>query len=324
MTRFLLRRLAQSAVVLVVAISVVFLLLRTAPGDPLSATSLDATSTAESRALIRERFALDRPLPTQYLRFVGGALRGDLGPSLSRGRPVTTVLAEVLPNSLLLMGTALLLGVAAGLVLGTWQGHRVDARFPRATHTIGLLVLGTPEYIIATAALGVGAAGLGLFPVGGMTTLGVHDTLGPIARVGDVLRHLALPATTLALVIAVLVARYQRSEVRTVLAMPFIRTARAKGLAERRVLWAHAFPNALGPVIALCGLLLPTLAGGALFVEAIFAWPGMGHLMVEAVNGRDYPLTIGIVVLGSVLTAVGGLLADVAAGTMDPRLRRPR
>ena len=330
MFRFLLGRLAQSALVLGLAVSVVFALLRAAPGDPLSGSTLDATTAPATRELLRRQYALDRPLLEQYAHFVGSALRGELGMSLSRGRPVAQVLRDVVPNSVLLMGTGLFLGILGGIALGAWQGSRdtrssaTSARVARMSERIGLAIIATPEYIVATAMLTLFAATWRLFPIGGMVSLGVHDSLGPVARAGDVLWHLTLPALTLALIVGAGVARYQRTEMRLVLARPFIRTARAKGVPEARVLVHHTLRNALGPVITLCGLLLPSLVGGAVFVEAIFAWPGMGRTMVEAVTGRDYPLAIGAVIVSSVLVALGGLLADVAAAVADPRLARGR
>ncbi len=330
MFRFLLGRLAQSALVLGLAVSVVFALLRAAPGDPLSGSTLDATTAPATRELLRRQYALDRPLLEQYAHFVGSALRGELGMSLSRGRPVAQVLRDVVPNTVLLMGTGLFLGILGGIALGAWQGSRdtrssaTSARVARMSERIGLAIIATPEYIVATAMLTLFAATWRLFPIGGMVSLGVHDSLGPVARAGDVLWHLTLPALTLALIVGAGVARYQRTEMRLVLARPFIRTARAKGVPEARVLVHHALRNALGPVITLCGLLLPSLVGGAVFVEAIFAWPGMGRTMVEAVTGRDYPLAIGAVIVSSVLVALGGLLADVAAAVADPRLVRGR
>ncbi len=330
MFRFLLGRLAQSALVLGLAVSVVFALLRAAPGDPLSGSTLDATTAPATRELLRRQYALDRPLLEQYAHFVGSALRGELGMSLSRGRPVAQVLRDVVPNTVLLMGTGLFLGILGGIALGAWQGSRdtrssaTSARVARMSERIGLAIIATPEYIVATAMLTLFAATWRLFPIGGMVSLGVHDSLGPVARAGDVLWHLTLPALTLALIVGSGVARYQRTEMRLVLARPFIRTARAKGVPEARVLVHHALRNALGPVITLCGLLLPSLVGGAVFIEAIFAWPGMGRTMVEAVTGRDYPLAIGAVIVSSVLVALGGLLADVAAAVADPRLVRGR
>ena len=330
MLRFLLGRLAQAALVLALAVSVVFALVRAAPGDPLSESGLDATTSPATRELLRRQYALDRPLLAQYTHFVGNALRGELGMSLSRGRPVAQVLREVVPNTALLMGTGLCIGMLGGIALGAWQGSRdeqqsaASARIARMTERLGLAIIATPEYMVATAMLTLLAATWRIFPVGGMVTLGVHEAMGPAQRVADVLWHLALPALTLAMIIGAGVARYQRTEMRLVLSRPFIRTARAKGVPEGRVLVHHALRNALGPVITLCGLLLPSLVGGAVFVEAIFAWPGMGRTMVDAVTGRDYPLVIGAVMVASLLVALGGVLADVAAAVADPRLTQGR
>jgi peptide/nickel transport system permease protein len=160
-----------------------------------------------------------------------------------------------------------------------------------------------------------------IFPTSGTTTPGLYDYLSPAAKLGDRLWHLVLPATTLILLTAAIIARYQRAAFLDVATQDFVRTARAKGLPERQVLWRHVLRNALLPVITLLGLALPMLVGGAVFVEQVFAWPGMGRLVVSAINGRDHPLVIATVILGSALVTLGSLAADLLYLVVDPRLR---
>ena len=318
MRRLLLRRTAQATLVVLLVVTTCFALIRLAPGDPFF-SGLDATDVPpEAAALMRERFGYDRPLVEQYWRFVSGIARGDLGWSHSRGRPVVEVLGEVVPNTLLLLGTALLVGFVCGVTLGAWQGWR-DSPASRLTDRLALVVLSIPDFVLALLlALGPALA-WGLFPMSGMRT---EFGPGGVAGALDLLHHLALPAGTLALLIAATVARHQRAAMRDVREAEFIRAARATGIPERRILLRHALRNAITPVFTVMGVLLPTLVGGAVLVERVFSWPGMGRTIVDAVSFRDYPLVAGGVILTSVGVVVGTLLADLAVAWADPRLRQ--
>ncbi len=318
-SRFLVARAAQAAVVVGLVVSLAFALVHAAPGDPFGASFDDPSMTAEQRVRLRAEFGYDQPLTTQYVRWVVNVARGELGWSHTMGRPVAAVLRDAIPNTLLLMSVALILGFAAGIALGAWQGARRGTLGERATSVLALMVVSVPEFLLALAALTLLAARWRLFPITGMVDAALHDAMSAGGRARDVLAHLALPAATLALAVAGLVSRYQRAAMLTVLPDDFVRTARAKGVSERGVLFRHALRNALGPVISVGGLLLPALAGGAVFVEKIFSWPGMGLTMVNAVTGRDYPLVLSGVLVGSVLVAVGGVAADVTAAAIDPR-----
>ncbi|MEX2180905.1 MAG: ABC transporter permease [Gemmatimonadaceae bacterium] len=317
MIRVLRSRLLQATAVVLVVVTTCFALIRLAPGDPFFAALEEPGVPPESAALLREQFGYDRPLTDQYLRFLGGVVRGDLGWSHSRGRPVSAVLREVLPNTALLMASALLLGLVGGVLLGAWQGWRAESRLAAATDRLALVVLSIPEFVVALLlALGPALA-WGLFPIGGMRT-----EFGPrgLAGIVDVLHHLALPAFTLALVLAAIVARHQRAAMRAVRDAEFVRASRARGTRERTIA-RHALRNALVPVLTLTGVILPSLLGGAVLVERIFAWPGMGRTMVDAVLGRDYPLVAGGVIVSSIGVVVATLIADLAVLWADPRLR---
>ena len=296
-----------------------FFLLHAGPGDPLAA-SFDDPQIAESyRAAERARFGLDRPLGEQYVRWLANYARGDFGWSYTRGRPVSAVLADAIPNTVLLSGIALLAGIAGGLALGTWQAARRGSAAERVSDALAIILLSSPEFLLALGALSLFAIRWRWFPGGGMVDAVTHDGRPLVGRIADVGAHLALPALTLAVLTTVSIARFHRSAMLAVLPEDFVRTARAKGASERQALLRHALPNAIGPVITIAGLLLPTLVGGAVIVEKVFAWPGVGLLMIEAIGGRDYPLVLAGVVCTSTLVVVGALVADLAAMSLDPR-----
>ncbi|HEX7122166.1 MAG TPA: ABC transporter permease [Gemmatimonadaceae bacterium] len=322
MAAFLLRRVGQGVAIVFLVTSLAFVLLHAAPGDPFAHLLEDARLSPEAIANLRARHGLDRPLWVQYGRFLAGAVRGDFGLSFAHQRPVGAVLADALPNTLLLMGTALVLGFAGGIALGAAQGARPGSWLDRLTSPITLTIAALPDFWLALLALVLFASTWRLFPVAGMTDPVVHRYLSAPQQVLDIARHLALPAGTLAVIIGAAISRYQRAAVAEVLPEPFIRTARAKGISARSVVFRHALRNALLPIITLAGLAVPALLGGAVFIETIFAWPGMGRLVVDAVQARDYPIVLAAVVLGSTLVVVGGLLADLLYAVADPRQRR--
>jgi len=208
--------------------------------------------------------------------------------------------------------------VLAGAALGTWQAARRGRAAERISSTLALATISVPEFLVALAALAIPAARWHWFPVSGIADPAAHDSMSAIGRVGDTLRHLALPAGTLALLTAASISRYHRSAMLAVLPEEFLRTARAKGAGELTVM-RHALRNALGPLVTIVGLLIPALFGGAVFVETIFSWPGIGRMMVDAVTGNDYPLVLAGVLIGSVLVALGSALADVLAAVANPR-----
>jgi peptide/nickel transport system permease protein len=322
MAGFLLRRALQSVAILFVVATLTFFLLHLAPGDAVDAMVTDARVPAEVRAVLREQYGLNAPLLVQYTRHVYGALRGHLGYSISQHQMVSDVLAETIPNTLLLMGTALVLSFAIGITVGALQGARAESRFDRVASAITTTLATLPDFWLATGIVLLFAYTLRLFPVAGMVDPAMHSFLSPVGRAIDVLRHLTLPVLSLVLIIASVVARYQRAALLDTWHDDFLRTARAAGVPWRRRLFRHALRNALLPIVTLLGLSLPSLVGGALFVETVFAWPGMGRVAVEALLLRDYSLVLGAVLVASGLVAVGGVLADVLQAVIDPRVRR--
>lgn len=307
-------------IVAIVAV-ITFVLIHLAPGDPFSAV-LDNPNVSESvRATLRAQYGLDRPLPEQFLRYAGALARGELGWSFSYERPVREVLATALPNTLLLMGVALVGSFALGILVALIQVARRGSFTDHALSGISLFFFSMPDFWLAILTLLTFTYWLPIFPVGGAVDPVMHEYLSWAGRVVDRLRHLALPALTLTILASATVARFQRAALLDVLPADYIRTARLKGLTERQILRRHALRNALLPIISLIGLSFPALLTGAFFIEKIFAWPGMGFAVVSAIGTRDYPLVVGGVIIGSIMVALGSLLADLLYAWADPRLR---
>jgi peptide/nickel transport system permease protein len=319
--RFLAGRLAQAVIVVLLVTTVTFTLVHLAPGDPIMA-ALDRPGVTESvRQQWREAFGLDRPLGEQYVRWLGNAARGELGWSFSYRRPVRDVIVDALPRTLLLVGLTIVLSFALGIVVAVLQSEQPGGRRDRWLGRVLLLLYSVPDFWLALVALLVLAYKLPLFPPSGIVDPVLYDYMSPWARLLDRLRHLVLPVTTLTLLATAAISRHQRSALFEVMPSDWMRTAIAKGLSQRRAVRRHALRNALLPSITLAGLYLPALASGALFIEKVFSWPGMGLIAANAIAARDYPLITAAVLVTSVAVAIGALLADVAAAASDPRIR---
>lgn len=316
----LLRRVAQAGVVAMLVATLTFFLVHLAPGDPFTALFERPGVSEETVAGLRARFGLDRPVGEQYLRYIGNALRGDLGYSFTQHQPVADAIRSALPNTLLLMGTAIAGSLVLGVLLGVLQATRRGSALDRGSRALSLFFYSLPDFLLALVLLVVFARWLQLLPAGGVASH-LAELHGSWWQLGDRLRHLALPALTLLLLSAAAVARHQRAALLETLPDDYVRTAVAKGVPRRGVVLRHALRNAILPVITLVGLAFPALLGGAVFVERIFAWPGMGNLVASAVQGRDYFLLTGCAFVAGVLVAAGSLLADLLAAVADPRLR---
>jgi peptide/nickel transport system permease protein len=319
MTSWFLRRCATALLLIFVLVTAVFFVVRLAPGDPLDQVASEELSGAD-RELIRERLGLDRSFGRQYLSWVGGVLRGDFGISLRQHRPVSDILAEAVPATLLLTVTAyvlhLLLAVAAALIMVLYAG-RPAARW---VNGVGLTLYSLPSFWLGLMLIMVLARKLGWLPAGGMQAPDAAY-LGWGPRTWDLIVHLTLPVVTLALGSFMGTARYLRSALAEVLELDHILAARSRGLPERTVLVRHGLRNALLPVITLAGLSLPTLLGGAVVVEVVFGWPGMGRITLEAIWARDYPVIMATTLVAAVAVVAGSLLADLLYQWADPRVR---
>jgi peptide/nickel transport system permease protein len=320
-TRWLLRRIAQAIVTFAVAVVLMFVLMRLAPGDPLARIQEDRPMGTEEVARLRTLFGLDQPIHRQFGAFARGVLRADLGVSIEHGLPVTTLLASRIGPTLLLGGAAILLNFTLGLWLGVRQAVKHGSREDRALTVLSLTGYATPSFWLGLVLAWLVGIELGWLPVAGMRNPLLPPDATWLARALDVGAHLVLPALTLSIVTIAGTMRYQRAALLEVLRLPYIGTARAKGVPDRLVVWRHAWRNALFPVITLFGLWLPLLVTGSVFVEMVFAWPGLGSLAASAASGRDYPLVMGAALLAAGLVVTASLLTDLAYALLDPRVR---
>ena len=321
MRRYVAGRLLQATIVVLLVTTVTFALVQLAPGDPISVALDRPGVTEELRRQWRADYGLDRPVAEQYVRWIGNALRGDLGYSISFRRPIADVVAEALPRTLLLVGLALALSFALGIVVAVLQAERPGGARDRWLGRVLLVLFSVPDFWLALVMLIVFAYRLQLFPPSGIVDPVMHEYMSPSGRIVDRLRHLVLPVATLTLLSTAVVSRQQRSALLEVMPSDWMRTATAKGLSRRRAIRRHALRNALLPSITLAGLYLPALVSGALLVEKVFSWPGMGLLAANAIASRDHLLVTAAVLVTSIAVAIGALLADLASAAADPRIR---
>jgi peptide/nickel transport system permease protein len=314
-------RLLQAIIVVAIVTTIVFVLIHIAPGDPFTSAMDNPNVTEALRTRWRAMYGLDQPLFEQYLRYLANVAQGNFGWSFSMHRPVIDVLKDALPNTLVLAGTALVLGFTGGIGLAVIQALRPGSRTDRTLGAGSMFFYAMPDFWLALMMMLIFAYWFPVFPVAGAVDPVMHEYMGPLAAFVDRLRHLALPAITLALLSGAAVARYQRAELLRVLPDDYVRTARAKGASEPRVMIVHVLRNALIPTISLLGLTLPVLFTGAVFIERVFAWPGMGWVILGAVATRDYPLVTAGVIVAAATVTLGSLAADLLYAVVDPRIR---
>jgi peptide/nickel transport system permease protein len=321
MGAFVLRRIAVAIPVLTGVTLLAYLLVDLAPGDPVTALIDPVTRAelgAEWVALRKEQLGLNDPAPVRYLLWLREVAQGNLGYSLVSGQSVAGQITARLGPTVLLMGTALLIGTVVGMFVGILSAVRQYSGLDYSTTIVGFLAVSTPSFFLGLGLVYLFSVRWRILPSSGMHTLGGDGS--PV----DLLRHMILPVAVLAAAQAPLVMRYARSTMLEVLLQDYVTTARAKGLRERVVLLGHAFRNALIPLITVIGLSLPELLSGAVITETIFQWPGMGMLAVRAVSARDYPLILGTILVTATMVLVSNLLADLLYGAADPRIRLDR
>lgn len=290
-----------------------------APGDPTQ-LFIDPSVKPEELARIRANWGLDKPIIVQYFMWLKNALKGDFGTAYLINRPVLEVVIERLPATLLLMLSSFIITLIITIPLGVISAVKKNSWFDNFVTVFSFAGMATPTFWLGLMLMLLFAVNLRILPAVGMfNPLLENPTF--FQRVGDVVLHMILPLTTMTIVSLAGLSRYQRAAMLEVLNQDFIRTARAKGLPERLVIFKHALRNALIPIITILGLSLPDLFGGAFIIETIFAWPGMGRLGVIAIFSRNYPLIMGIVVMSAVLIILGNLLADIGYALIDPRIR---
>lgn len=314
MGRFLLNRTTQILVLLVIVSIIGFVILNLIPGGPLAQYGLDPGMTQEDIERIKEQLGLNRPLWVQYLDWAWRLLQGDWGTSFRDGASVLDVIGRHLFATFLLMGTS----TAIAIALGTWIGIRgATRRYSTFDHvaTVGAMVaLSIPTFWFGLVGIYIFSLKLGWLPAGNMYKIGDESVL-------NYLHHLILPSIVLALVHIAVWSRYMRTATLDVINQDFVKTARAKGLSERRILMKHVVGNALLPMITLAGMQLPGILTGALVTETVFTWPGMGRLFLDSIGYGDYPVVMGLLMFSAILVILGNLIADIAVAMVDPRIR---
>ncbi|MDP3936872.1 MAG: ABC transporter permease [Deltaproteobacteria bacterium] len=302
-----------------------FAVIHLAPGEPVGLdTSLNPKVSAEARERIRQIYHLDEPVPVQYWRWLKRLAVLDFGESFSADRrPVLDKILERIPITLALNVLSLILILAVATPLGVYSAVRQHTLFDRVSTVFVFIGFAIPTFWLALLLMILFGVELGWLPISGIRSLD-HNSLSAPAKIWDYSRHLAMPVFVSAFGGLAGLSRYMRSNMLEVVRQDYITTARAKGLTEEAVIYRHALRNALLPVVTILGLSIPALIGGSVIFETIYAIPGMGQLFYQSVLSRDYPLVMGVLVIGAVLTLIGNLVADLCYGLVDPRIRTGR
>ncbi len=320
MIKLLAKRLAYALGLILAVLTINFGLIHAAPGDPAMVIAGEMGGADQSTlAQIRKTYGLDRPLSEQYLTYITRAAQGDLGQSYLYNQPVTDLILQRLPATVLLVLSALLTAIAVGTLVGVWASRKPHSVGSGAVTVLSLVGYSMPTFWTGILLVILFGKIIPIMPIAGMRDVRIYG--GWWVTSLDVLHHLILPAFTLAIVYMAQYSRLSRASMLEVLSSDYIRTARAKGLAERLVIWKHALRNALMPVVTIAGLQFGNLVSGAVLVETVFSWPGLGTLAFDSILGRDYPTLLGVLFFSSVLVIAANQLTDLTYRWIDPRLR---
>ncbi|PZW43647.1 peptide/nickel transport system permease protein/glutathione transport system permease protein [Humitalea rosea] len=311
MLGFVLRRLLAAIPTLLAVLTLVFVIVRVVPGDP-ALVILGDQATPEATAAVRERLGLDRPLLVQYFDFLGSALQGDFGNSLVTNRPILSEVRAVLPHTVDLTLASMVIGVAIGVPVGIWAALNRNGVIDVMARLLSLIGLSFPVFVSGVFLLLAFGLHWRLFPV-----IGSADLNDPLDR----LHKLVLPAMTLGLLMAAYITRVTRSAMLQSLGEDYMRTARAKGVPRRRVVWVHGLRNAALPIVTVVGLYVGILLGNSVLTEIVFNRPGLGKIIVGALNQRDYPMLQGLLVIYCFLIVIVNLITDLLYGVIDPRVK---
>jgi peptide/nickel transport system permease protein len=321
MLRYALQRLLLM-IPLLLGISIIsFAVIRFAPGDPAEIQAeMSMKVTAESRENLRRIYGLDKPMHEQYIDWLVRCANLDFGRSFSDGRPVLSKIKERVPITLGINVLSLIVIFALAIPIGVYSAVRQYSAFDKVSTILVFIGFSTPTFWLALLLMILFGVNLGWLPISGIQSVDTSE-MNAFERVMDIARHLILPVSVSAFAGLAGLSRYSRTSMLEVIRQDYIRTALAKGLTEWEVIMRHAFRNALLPIITILGMMLPALIGGSVIFETIFAIPGMGKMMIDAVYARDYPVVMGVLVIGAVLTLIGNLVADMSYSFVDPRIR---
>jgi peptide/nickel transport system permease protein len=320
LVRFLGRRLLQLMPVVFCIAAVNFLLVHLAPGDVAEVLAgQSGQASAQYVAELRHELGLDQPLYTQFLIYFGKLLSFDLGYSYVQQAPVLNLILDRLPATLLLMVSAIVLAIALGVLLGVTAARRHGSLIDNAISVGALIVYATPVFWLGLLLIVLFSVEWPVLPSSGMVTIAGQET-GFVRHILDILRHLVLPALTLALFYVAVYTRLMRASMLEIYSLSFITTARAKGLGERSVAWGHAAPNALLSVVTLAGVMFGNMLGGSVLIETVFGWPGLGRLVFDALLQRDLTVLLGVLFVSSLVVVVANIAVDLIYGLIDPRI----
>ncbi len=315
------RRLALAFGLVLAVLAVNFTLIHAAPGDPAQVIAGEMGGADEAAmTAIRKAYGLDRPLPVQFVTYIGKSLQGDLGTSYAYNRPVSGLILDRLWPTVLLVATSLSMAIVLGTLLGVWASRRPDSVGSGAVTIFSLVGYSMPAFWTGILLVILFGKVWPIMPIAGMRDVRMMGA-GAWANALDVAHHLVLPALTLGIIYLAQYSRLARTSMLEVLGSDYIRTARAKGLGEARVTFKHALRNALMPIVTIAGLQFGNLISGAVLVETVFSWPGLGTLALDAILGRDYPTLLGVLTWSALLVIVANLLTDLSYRWIDPRLR---
>ncbi|MDA8326033.1 MAG: ABC transporter permease [Nitrospiraceae bacterium] len=318
---FIGKRLFQMVPILLGITVITFAVVHLAPGNPVEVqTAMSLKTSAEAQANLKKLYGLDKPLTTQYVDWLGRFAKLDFGKSFTDGRDVLEKIAERIPVTLTINVLSLILILIAALPIGIISATKRYSLFDKISTVLVFIGFSTPTFWLALLLMIFFGVQLGVLPISGIQSIDVSG-LGPLGRLADWGRHLILPVFVSGFGGIAGLSRYSRSSMLEAIRQDYVRTARAKGLPERQVIWRHALRNALLPIVTIIGLSVPGLIGGSVIFETIFSIPGMGQLYYQSIMSRDYPTIMGILVIFAVLTQIGNLIADISYGLVDPRIR---
>lgn len=317
--RYVGRRAAHAVPLLFIIVTVMFALIQMAPGDPTTALTGNFPATDAYVEEVAQKYGLDRPLIERYGVYLGRLVQGDLGYSLAKRQPVADVLLSRMGPTALLTGSALIGAALFGIAAGVMAARKPYSRMDNAMSILGILGYSIPVFWLAQLLLILFAVQLGILPAQGMSS--IRGSAGPLQTIADVGLHLLLPAAALSVRFFIVDMRITRASMIEVMDMEYITTAHAKGQAPRPILFRHALPNSLLPVVTVIGVDMGTLLTGSALVEIIFGWPGIGSLLLESTNTRDHPTLMGIFLIMALTAVLANLITDIVYAYLDPRIR---